>query len=318
MNCNTHLLQAYLDEELQNPQIEKLESHLQDCPSCQEELRLLEDGDQWLYQELDRLYPAPVDIPDVYVSLQKFEQAHISKPKRKSWFWPLMSWSSAMACILVVMLTDGQSPMHTISQQVPVKRTHSPQQNSKHKPVVRKRNKIQKVRPRERFIPKAFPVQMYHAYRIENMGLLGHTQAQPTRDQQVLRPSDWIQFRYRSRSSLHLMVVGLNQKHELFAYLPLQGTHSLQLSAGEGRLPEKALELDDILGQEVFFLITSSKPFSFTAVKEQVLKRLQTSQGNLENLRNFTHSSWDIKTILIQKKRNAKLPFPTTRPKKHD
>jgi hypothetical protein len=45
MNCSkaTRLLQLYLDEQLSLDQMRPLEAHLFSCPTCRQELRLLEE-----------------------------------------------------------------------------------------------------------------------------------------------------------------------------------------------------------------------------------------------------------------------------------
>lgn len=162
-------------------------------------------------------------------------------------------------------------------------------------------------------ISKGFPLQMFHAHRMNTKGSLSHTTAKPTRDGQRVRPGDWIQFRYRSPSPLHLMVVGFNQKQEIFAYLPLQGTQSLRVPAGQKRLPEKALELDDTLGRELFLMIVSREPFSLSSVKRHLKLPPGWRQASKMPLHEHKLAStfWrdkQVKTVFINKR-----PRPATR-----
>jgi hypothetical protein len=118
---------------------------------------------------------------------------------------------------------------------------------------------------------------------------------------QTLRPGDLIQFAYQMPTTLHLMIVGINNKGEVSAFFPLGGDKSVPMPPGKGTLPQgNSLELDDYIGQERLFMITSTRPFSFALIK----RSLQV--GYLRNGRELSRfqdlpGPWQVQSILIHK-----------------
>lgn len=130
-----------------------------------------------------------------------------------------------------------------------------------------------------------------------------HTTPALVRRGQSLRPGDFVQFRYKLPRTAHVMVVSLNDKGDVFAYFPLEGKQSRTLHAGEGTLPEnKSWELDDVLGEEKFFVIASKEPFSYKQVKSLLRKSFQYNKGRVGEV-GLSSRTWWYMSLLVHKRK---------------
>ncbi|MCB9641852.1 MAG: DUF4384 domain-containing protein [Myxococcales bacterium] len=131
---------------------------------------------------------------------------------------------------------------------------------------------------------------------------------------QVLHPGDFVQFRYSAPKTLHMMIVSLNSKGEVFAFLPFQGSQSTQVQAGQKRtLPaESSYELDDYLGWERFFLVASERPFAFAALKTKVLQAYKRASNKVERVGSI-EGSWLVFTMLVKKAQRTRSAEPLPR-----
>lgn len=99
----------------------------------------------------------------------------------------------------------------------------------------------------------------------------GHTHKNVTHTNASLKQGDLVQLQYRTNETVHLMMVSLNNKGEVSRFIPFAQAKSLQVAKGKGFLPPtSSLELDEYVGVELFFLIASKKPFSYTEVKRRI------------------------------------------------
>jgi|GEM_PF-3075794 len=133
---------------------------------------------------------------------------------------------------------------------------------------------------------------------------------------QKLFPGDFIQFQYKIPKKVHIMITSINQKGEVFAFIPFQGGSSMLLQRKKGTLPSEAsLELDDYIGPERFFVILANDSFTFTQVK-RVLKKTVSLQSKTLHVAKRFPSQWWVKTILIQKSKHSPIKRKPLRRKK--
>lgn len=301
--CDIEQLQAYLHGECRPAQEEALASHLASCRRCQEDLQMLQEQEEWVNSSLALLQEAPQ--PDPMASFAHFARAHqerieaLDAPRttslweRASWLFQSLQWGSAVAaCALFVwMLPSSQDPGTPL---LPSRRQLPYKHQAPNKPKQAKPNHL---------LAKGFPLQMFYAANHFPMVFA----AKPIAEGQVVHPSDLIQFHYQTRQSAHIMVVGLSDQKAIFSYVPLNGKRSQPVQAGVGRLPEKALALDETLGAEKFYLIVSHKPFTFEEVRKMLLEGWSETKGKLRSL-HLGRKGWQVKSFLVHKQIRAKRP----------
>lgn len=138
----------------------------------------------------------------------------------------------------------------------------------------------------------------------------GSQYSQWTQDGERLRPGALIQFTYLIPTSLHMMVVSLNQQGQVSVFFPLGKTESTLRQAGSGTLPpNQSLELDDSIGQERIFVIASSRPFSLSDVQQALLQAFKERAGRLAYVTKLSRN-WKVYSILIHKQKEATPPIP--------
>lgn len=153
-------------------------------------------------------------------------------------------------------------------------------------------------------------VSMLHAAPVKSddqrKGKLRHSIPELVRPGQVLHPGDFVQFRYSAPRPLHIMIVSLNNKGEVFAFHPFQGKRSSKMTPGEQRsIPTKgSFELDDYLGPERFFIVISRRSFPFSLVKKILTHAYKVSKGKIERIQRIP-GPWRAHTILIKKVRRS-------------
>lgn len=120
---------------------------------------------------------------------------------------------------------------------------------------------------------------------------------------QVLHPGDLVQFVYRLPKNLHVMIISMNEQGKLSTFVPLTAKNSVLVHEGKGTLPfgGKSLELDDYIGKERIFIVSSHQPFSLKNMNTLVKQEFIRKNRRLEYLTKFT-GPWQIETILIHKR----------------
>lgn len=127
------------------------------------------------------------------------------------------------------------------------------------------------------------------------------------KSKQTLAPGDFLQFSLHTSLRAHAMIVGMNQKGEVYVVVPFQGKVSRVLDAGRVRLPaEGSFELDDYLGWERFYLFTAKKSFTFQQVKGSLQRSFVASGKAIRTLR-AVPGPWDVTSLLIQKTKKPSL-----------
>jgi hypothetical protein len=127
-----------------------------------------------------------------------------------------------------------------------------------------------------------------------------------TNNQQSLQPGDLIQFAYQIPIEMNLMIVGINNKGEVSAFFPLGGKKSVKIRAGTGTLPnnQQSLELDDYIGKERLFMVTSHKSFLFKSLQHSILQSYFGAWGDVEKMKHI-EGPWQFQTLLIHKRKKA-------------
>jgi hypothetical protein len=131
------------------------------------------------------------------------------------------------------------------------------------------------------------------------------------KDGEILCPSALIQFHYQLIEQGHLMIVSLNEKGDIFSFVPFQGKKSVDIDTIKGYLPRAgSLELDDYIGLERFFLFWSSRPFSLQELKSSLKQDWKNAHKDLRKMliKNTRKSlivakRWRFFSLLIEKKK---------------
>lgn len=97
MKCfKNYDLQAYIDDELDADSRTEIQVHLNDCPSCSEELANLEKGKKFLFKKLSSLNPGEFEIPDL-----KFSK---NKPKSRKILLSTIATTAVASVILLIAI----------------------------------------------------------------------------------------------------------------------------------------------------------------------------------------------------------------------
>jgi hypothetical protein len=89
-------------------------------------------------------------------------------------------------------------------------------------------------------------------------------------DGALVHPNDEIRFSYSAPQAGEVLVVGLNERGEVFPYYPLQGTASASAVAGNDVMLDGSVVLDDTLGHERFYLLFTERPIQVSDVRAAV------------------------------------------------
>jgi anti-sigma factor RsiW len=81
---------------------------------------------------------------------------------------------------------------------------------------------------------------------------------------------DELRFVVGAPAAAQVLVLGLNEKGELFPYYPLQGERSVPIAAGQGVAVPGSVVLDAQPGRERFYVLLSETPISVATVQEAV------------------------------------------------
>ena len=136
----------------------------------------------------------------------------------------------------------------------------------------------------------------------------GQKKSDWTRNGTRLKAGDFVQFAYHTTQPIFVMIVSIDGKGNVSRYIPLQQTQSVQLQPGKGSLPQKqqSVELDDSLGLERIFLLTSQNKFQFRDVEKAMLSEFQKQKKKLQSLTEIP-GIWKVQqTLLIQKVKHTR------------
>lgn len=129
--------------------------------------------------------------------------------------------------------------------------------------------------------------------------------SQELRDGVVLHPGDLLQFTYAS-GARYAMLVGANEKGELYQLYPRGGNLAVRLNKTRGALPQEAgrsgsFRLDGYIGWERFYVLTRMTSFSFGEVRSSFRTMWLTGKHDLRTLR-CIKGPWSCRSFLIQKR----------------
>lgn len=108
MKCNLpiELLSGYLDGELDDKEKARVESHLKDCPACQEELQALRQIDEHVR---DRVYEEPSREFIFTLNRRVMDKIRVSPRRSLFRFFPVFAPVAAAALILIVLINISPS-----------------------------------------------------------------------------------------------------------------------------------------------------------------------------------------------------------------
>lgn len=298
MNTRNEQLHAYLDQECSLQGLQNVGTD----HSCElEELRSL---NQWVQTKFASI-SAPHE-PNAYTAFQQLEARLPSRsslheqtshiPSLFSGWFKWMHWSLAtVAVALCIIWFIPQNQEHPSLLLTPQKTHVEPRTQPTKRPL---------------FTAKGFPIRMLHAHRHFGSPTLAFTPAQHTRSGAQLYPGDLVQFSYHLEEPLHLMIVSLNNRGEVFPFVPFRGTESIYVKSGKGTLPRNiSLKLDQYIGPERFFIIASKDHFRYKEVQETLLTQWKRQDKDLIHWPEHT-SKWSIvQSILIYKRPKYSSPF---------
>lgn len=297
-NQHTELIQAMLDQELSPPQQHMLDQFQQknnDLASIRDDL----EGLQLCFQtKWEQSAPPPSDPQAALKRLKRQLPAkppttHTSKP-----WWTTLStlfqWNTAIAAVGIALLIPVLLN-HPIQPPNPVTKPTTTQQP--------------KTAQQPAYTHKGFPIEMLHAHRKGSTSSNQFTPARHTQNGSVLFPGDVIQFKYTFLQPTHIMIVSLNQKGEVFPFVPLNGKESIRIPAGTGTLPKRlSLILDRYTGPERFFFFGSRNSFTLQSVRGTLLGNRQPAK-QLKSWKLEPEQWLFANTLFIEKQPRSASPF---------
>lgn len=296
-NQHTELIQAMLDQELSPHQQRSLEQQLlqesNDLAGVREDL---EELHLFFQAEWEQSTPPPSDPQQALKRLKRqlptTQPTHTPKP-----WWTtlatLFQWNTVIAAVGIALLIP-------VLYQSPTTRQPTTRQPTTAQPTTAQA---------PTYTHKGFPIEMLHAHRKGSTSSNQFTPARHTQNGSVLFPGDVIQFKYEFLQPTHMMIVSLNQRGEVFPFVPLNGKESIRVPAGTGTLPKRlSLILDGYTGPERFFFFGSRKPFTLKSVRGTLL-------GNRQPVKQL--KSWKLEpeqwlfanTLFIEKQPRSASPF---------
>jgi hypothetical protein len=228
-------------------------------------------------------YAEELSLPqDEHMALQKrlLELAHepVEKPWFSWFFWQGMLATCGAACLLLVVpLLHGEQG--ALVPSTAKKRAFVPVQQ--HRGLIAKGHSI-------------------------HLDAIGHaTQFKRkirVRNNEILYSGDQIQFSYLfpGKNGTHIVIASLEQSGRVSVYLSGKQGQSLLVRPRKGAFP--VWELDDTLGRERIWVLTSTKPFAVRSVKAALKRAFRRAKGVLSGIRRIDgdwQTSW---TALIQKR----------------
>jgi len=329
--CDMGMLQAYMDNALSPLETKELEAHLESCESCAQELAEAQESTPWLLQKVRSQQPEDIPVfsfEELYQQLEPQEGPAPSTQKPSfmesfsqwlgTWRW---DFATAFALCLLLILPVTQQ---MFTQDTPLEHFNTPSPRRKATPQKRKIDKRQPTKhklnkpgqatpkklrrhvpPRKRKVPgviaKGWSAHMHFGHRI---GPGHYEKTQEVQDGQVLYPEDVVQFSYKTTQPKTLMIVGINAQGEVFPLILSSQKTSVTLKTLFGTLPKgRSFFMDDYVGQERYFVITSSKTFTWQAVQKALKGSWQTHK-DLKKLKELP-GPWEIRTWWLTKRKRS-------------
>jgi len=244
-----------------------------------------------------------------------------SSAQKGSWWSKWFSWDfshlsmlgAVGVCGLFLWMSPVQKAEFSLKKPVPAKQLSTSQKSQQsntrkrpQKPLAR-----QKLGPFNKNPKSGLDFRML-LYR------KGFVNSRWLRPNEPLFPGDFVQFSYRSFHIHQALVLGINQKGEIYDVLPGRPRVSFSILPEKARLPAtRALELDDYKGEECFVMVYAQTPFTFQEVASVLTRAFLRAKGHLKDLY-IERSDWSFQKICIQKKAQVKKATEpvTSRPSK--
>ena len=155
-----------------------------------------------------------------------------------------------------------------------------------------------------RYIPKGttFEIKMFYA-RHNKKGSYGQTQ-QLQKSGATFFPNDELQFAYQTKKPTHTMIVGINDKGEVYTLFVGKNGESTLLKKGSGTLSNsgRSFRLDDYVGQERFYVLYANKSFNWKVIKHSLLSSWNKSNKNIKQF-SFVPKNVQHHTVWIHRKK---------------
>lgn len=256
--CKHDPLELHRELDTSSKSYQELEVHVQSCESCQATVAELEELDSWNESHWKALDPEPMTIPDPNVALQKFHERRSPQPSPHDGWSQWLPFGAIASTMAVIVLMIWLGPLG-------------------------ESNRVPKRAPEHVMKGSSLDVVMLHARARPNKPRVNFSFTQQTQQGSVLHPGDLVQFVVTAKQPTHLMVLSVNQKGEVFVYAPFKGKTSLLVEPGKSTFPRSAaFELDDVLGWERFFVVSSSKAFALQQIQSKLKTIAKTSGTSLQ------------------------------------
>lgn len=309
MNDKRPYFHAYIDGELtseeqhvfirQLAQSDERQNILEQCQKQKENV------EHWLSISL----PETSQIPDKHQQLERFYTEIKTKKKRRQsctphprsrWKIGLQAleaplWLLSPVMVALLLLLQTSAPSSVLQMPTQNKQIQQPQHSRVFHPS------------KSSLRPKGNPVVLevlYHTYTTRQRQYV----LRIAKHKEPLSPGHFIKFRIHTTNRLHGMIVSLNQKGEVFPFVPFQGKQSRWIDGKKQIIPPVAwLELDDYLGPERFFFVASKKPFTLKEIQKVIQKQWLLHAKNVRAELNLP-SPWYTASVLIEKRKQRLSP----------
>ncbi|TNE44742.1 MAG: DUF4384 domain-containing protein [Deltaproteobacteria bacterium] len=262
--CNQDPLQLHRELDPASESYREFTLHVQTCEECQSTLAELQDLDRLEEDYWESLDPVPLQLPDPQQALVQFHERRAPVAEETGWsaWYQWLPAGGFLSAIAVISLVFWLGPQT----------------------------------PPDRVMKGSAPdTIMLHAYATAPKA------PQRTRNGTVLHPGDFVQFVVQAEQPAHVMVLSLNQKGEIFVYAPFKGQASISLSPGKRTFPSSAaFELDNLLGWERFFVVSSQQSFTLEQI-EPILRKAVKEGGATAQAQLAYPTPWHVQSTFIQK-----------------
>jgi len=308
MRVEPHQLHERLDRALTPEDVNALQRSLGDTPDQQ---RTWEEAlSLHAFVQTQLVQVGPVTTPPAADAWRRLQQAHpeVNQPAAPppspspwpSWQWLVgLRWVAVAAAILAITWRRSAPDDGGTQGLLPPSSSPSAHQHKGAQPIFR----------------------MLHAHRRHDLPGAAYAPAAHTTQGATLRPGDLVQFSYKLPSPRHVMILSLNQRGELFSFIPFKGQASVYIDEPQGTLPKgTSLVLDRYIGPERFLMVSASKPFTFGQIS-YVLQRIWTRRQ--KQLTGWPKSAeqepllkgWQVTTLLVHKRLPTSPASPSTTPR---
>lgn len=293
--------QAYLDGELTAERREAFEEQLQ-RPATADWFAAERESHEALQRRMGSLVQAEaeVSLPDPQVQLeallrrqkQQVQRTSTQPPQKAPWyegFWSFPLWLgtpiAAAAMLLLLTPPNLSTPLSTPTGTPTGTHTRS------HKRLGLLRAKGMHV---------SFSLLYQEPQAMRRPGKAPKS-VKIAKKGQVLRPGSLVQFQLKLPRNMQGMIISINNKGEIFPFVPFRGTWSQPMDAGKRFYPPRSsLELDDYIGTEQFVVVVAKKPFSYRQLRRELAR--QQRKGTLKLDKTLQLSApFVTKSIIIHK-----------------